>query len=63
MATAQLATNLGIIGYMASLELSSDGAWTAIGLSEIFAEFSTTVVGFGILSYILLLYHLFFAPV
>ena len=63
MATAQLATNLGIICYMASLELSSNGAWTAIGLSEIFAEFSTTVVGFGILSYILLLYHLFFAPV
>ena len=37
MATAQLATNLGIIGYMALLESSSSlGAWTAVGLSDDF---------------------------
>ena len=64
MATAQLATNLGIIGYMALLESSSSlGAWTAVGLSEVFVEFSVIVVCFGLLSYLLLLYHVFFAPV
>ena len=64
MATAQLATNLGIIGYMALLEsTSSHGAWTAVGLSEVFVEFSVIVVCFGLLSYLLLLYHVFFFPV
>ena len=64
MATAQLTTNLGIIGYIAFLEANSGiGAWTAMGLSEIFVEFSIIVVCFGILSYLLLLYHVFFAPV
>ena len=64
MATAQLTTNLGIIGYMTILESSSNlGAWNAVGLSEVFVKFSAIVVGFGLLSYILLLYHVFFAPV
>ena len=64
MATAQLATNFGIIGYMTILESSSSlGAWSAVGLSEVFVKFSAIVVGFGLLSYILLLYHVFFAPV
>ena len=64
MATAQLATNLGIIGYMAFLESSSSlGAWTSVGLSEVFVEFSAIVVSLGLLSYLLLLYNVFFSPV
>ena len=59
MATAQLATNLGIIGYMALLD---HGAWTAIGLNEVFVVFSSIVVLFGLISYLLLLYYVFLAP-
>ena len=63
MATAQLATNLGIIGYIALLESDPDhGAWTASGLNEVFVVFSSIVVVFGLISYLLLLYYVFLAP-
>ena len=64
MATAQLATNLGIIAFIASLEFESDdlGAWSAMGLNEIFVTFSIIVVCSGFVSYLLFIYHVFLSP-
>ena len=64
MATAQLATNLGIIAFIAMLEFESGvlGAWSAVGLDDIFAMFSLLVVCSGFVSYILFLYHVFVSP-
>ena len=64
MATAQLATNLGIFAFIASAEFESGllGAWSAVGLDDIFVMFSLAVVCSGFLSYLLLLYHVFAAP-
>ena len=65
MATAQLVTNLGIIVSIASIELDPGvlGAWTLVGLDEIFVKYSIAVVSFGFISYLLLLYHIFVQPV
>ena len=64
MATAQLATNLGIIAFIAFVEFESGllGAWSAVGLDKIFATFSLVVVCSGFVSYLLLLYHVFASP-
>ena len=64
MATAQLATNLGIIAFIALLEFESGplGAWSAVGLDDIFGKFSIVVVSSGFVSYFLLLYHVFVSP-
>ena len=64
MATAQLATNLGIIAFIAMLEFESGllGAWSAVGLDGIFGTFSLVIVYSGFVSYFLLLYHLFVSP-
>ena len=64
MATAQLATNLGIIAFIAFLEFESGplGAWSATGLDHIFGTFSLAVVCSGFASYLLFLYHVFVSP-
>ena len=64
MATAQLATNLGIIAFIAFLEFESGplGAWSAVGLDDIFGTFSLVVVCSGFVSYLLFLYHVFVSP-
>ena len=64
MATAQLATNLGIIAFIAFLEFESGllGAWSAVGLDNIFGCFSIAVVCSGFVSYLLFLYHVFVSP-
>ena len=64
MATAQLVTNLGIIVSIASIEFEPNflGAWTLVGLDEIFVKYSIAVVSFGFISYLLLLYHIFVQP-
>ena len=62
MATAQLATNLGIVVFIASTEFDPGllDLWTLVGLDEIFIKYSIVVVCFGFVSYLLLLYHIFF---
>ena len=64
MATAQLATNLGIIAFIGLLEFESGvlGAWSAMGLNEIFMTFSIFVVCSGFVSYLLFIYHVFLSP-
>ena len=65
MATAQLATNLGIIAFIALLEFEPGllAAWSVLGLDDIFVTSSLLVVCSGFVSYLLLLYHVFFSPI